>query len=146
MSGDRTLIKELNQKVAANSAVSIALDLSDLKVDPSNHMMSFEFEETRTLFYFDYDRNLKYPEPEFDLKVISSGSSNLLVRLQAKSLIRDACIFPDQIHSEAKTSRSFFSLLDGDELEFMIYTDHPELFSASVLREVIKCANHYRLQ
>jgi beta-mannosidase len=146
MSGDRTLIKELNQKVAANSAVSIALDLSDLKVDPSNHMMSFEFEETRTLFFFDYDRNLKYPEPEFDLKVISSGSSNLLVRLQAKSLIRDACIFPDQIHSEAKTSRSFFSLLDGDELEFMIYTDHPELFSASVLREVIKCANHYRLQ
>ena len=75
----------------------------------------------RAFWFFERDKDLKYPEPAFegDLEPTPSGYSLILT---AKTFLRDLCLFVDKLEPDAEVSEQLVTLLPGESFTFEIAT------------------------
>ncbi|MEX0775868.1 MAG: glycoside hydrolase family 2 TIM barrel-domain containing protein [Phycisphaeraceae bacterium] len=91
-------------------------------------------------WFFDVDRNLRYPLPKFDTDLAQRGTEYHLT-VTARSLLRDLCVFADRLDPNATVSEQMITLLPGDSFTFVIESE--ELLDKDALsrRPVLRCVN-----
>ena len=76
----------------------------------------------RAFWYFERDKALEYPHPEFEVDLEPSASGYSLT-LTARTFLRDVCLFVDKLEPDAKVSEQLVTLLPGEAFTFEITTE-----------------------
>ncbi|MFP4222622.1 MAG: glycosyl hydrolase 2 galactose-binding domain-containing protein [Phycisphaeraceae bacterium] len=116
----------LPRSIAERQAAFVVADLGD----------------QRAIHFWTIDRELAYPEPEFDAEVTPTPAG-YEVTITAKTLLRDLCLLIDRLDPQATVSDQLVTLLPGESQAFRIATkltlDEDDLLSPPVLQ----CANRF---
>jgi beta-mannosidase len=94
----------------------------------------------RALWFFARDRDIAYPEPEFDAHAERSGDT-VLVTVRARTLLRDMCLFADRVAPGAEVDRALVTLLPGESATFTVDglgDADPEMLTH---RPILRCVN-----
>ena len=81
--------------------------------DPSAELIVAHLGDRAVHHFFQKDRTLALPEPEFELEVKGEGRHRTAIELTARSLLSDACILIDGLPSVVNESFGLFTLLPG---------------------------------
>ena len=87
----------------------------------------------RAFWYFERDKHLEYPQPEFEVDLEPSPTGYTLT-LTAKTFLRDTCVFVDKLDPSAEVSEQLVTLLPGESFTFEITTE-AELRSVDLTKE-----------
>jgi beta-mannosidase len=90
------------------------------------------------LWFFAPDKELSYPRPEFD----ADWSSGRL-KIRAKSMLRDICIFADRLDPRATVSEQLVTLVAGEEFSFVIESKLPLTLEQLTSPPVFRCVNPF---
>ena len=98
--------------------------------------------EARALWFFERDKNLFYPEPEFEAGLERDGDLYSLT-LTAHSLLRDVAIFADRLDPDAGVSDQLVTLLPGESFTFEIRSTKALTEESLTAAPVFQCANPF---
>ncbi|KUP95323.1 glycoside hydrolase family 2 protein [Thermobifida cellulosilytica] len=73
----------------------------------------------RAYWFFAEDRDLAYPKPEYDVRVVPDGG-DLRVTVTAQSLLRDLTLFADRLDPGAEADDMLVTLLPGESHTFTV--------------------------
>jgi beta-mannosidase len=96
----------------------------------------------RATWFFDVDKNLEYPMPQFDSEIAHDGDT-LRLTLTAKVLLRDVCIGADRLDANARVSEQIVTLLPGESFTWEIQTDGVLKQEELIAPPVFQCANRF---
>jgi beta-mannosidase len=100
--------------------------------------------EQQALWYFDVDKKLRYPEPDYDVQLSLVNNTYRLV-IRARTLLRDLAVFVDRLDPDAVISDQIVTLLPGETHTFVIESAQ-ELDANTLTRPpVLRCANEFGL-
>jgi len=99
----------------------------------------------RTIWYFNVDKQMQYPQPEFDATVTSSPGKTRL-RLTAKVLMRDVLLQIDRLDPAATLNENLVTLLPGETFTFEIQSELKLTKESLTTRPVLNCANHFGMK
>jgi beta-mannosidase len=97
----------------------------------------------RALWFFARDIDIAYPEPEFDAHTEHTGDT-VLVTVQARTLLRDLCLFADRVAPSAEADQALVTLLPGESTTFTVRgfgIDEPADPNVLTRRPVLRCVN-----
>jgi beta-mannosidase len=106
--------------------------------DRSHEFVVAESAESRVLWFFAPDRELKYPEPEFEAEL---KGGELTVR--AKVLLRDVVVAVDRVDAEATIDQNLVTILPGEVFTFRTQSKRELSKEELVRRPVLQCANWF---
>ncbi|MFI6574319.1 glycoside hydrolase family 2 protein [Nocardiopsis sp. NPDC050513] len=107
---------------------------------PGREVLTVDGAGERAWWFFARDRDLDHRKPEFDAQTRVRGR-DLLVRIRARSLLRDLVVEIDRLDPAATVDTALVTLLPGEEHTFVI-TDGARLDPSAVLaRPVLRCVN-----
>ncbi len=93
----------------------------------------------RAWWFAGRDRDIAYPEPDFDAILATRGAGQEL-QVTARSLLRDLCLLIDRLDPHARAEPQLVSLLPGETVTFRIESarsfTQEELASPEILRSV----------
>ncbi|MFD2768137.1 glycoside hydrolase family 2 protein [Micromonospora eburnea] len=94
----------------------------------------------RALWFFAEDREIEWPAAELEATVepVDGGQ---LVRVTARTVLRDLALFPDRLHPSAEVDQSLVTLLPGESAAFTVRADTPLDPAALTRRPVLRCVN-----
>ncbi|MFG2056580.1 glycoside hydrolase family 2 protein [Micromonospora sp. NPDC048930] len=94
----------------------------------------------RALWFFAEDREIEWPAAEWDATVepVDGGQ---LVRVTARTVLRDLTLFPDRLHPSAEVDQALVTLLPGESATFTVRADAPLDPGALTRRPVLRCVN-----
>ncbi|MCD4823956.1 MAG: glycoside hydrolase family 2 protein, partial [Phycisphaerae bacterium] len=90
--------------------------------DKSNEFIVAGADDIRATWFFDIDKKLAYPKPEFDAELTRNGSTYRLT-ISAESMLRDIAVFADRLDDDAKVNDQLITLLPGESFTFVIESD-----------------------
>lgn len=93
---------------------------------------------TMPAWFFAPDRELRYPKPSFD-----AGWKDGWLTIEAKSLMRDVCVFVDRLDPAATISQQLVTLLPGEIIAFKIDSTRPLTKEQLTSPPVFQCANRF---
>jgi len=85
---------------------------------PSRELVVVTTGPDRATWFFAADRHIDYPTPEYDA-VLEPGDV-LRVRVGARNLLRDVCLFPDRLGPDAVVDAMLVTLLPGESHTFAV--------------------------
>ena len=140
------VLAESNHAVRIPPRTSTRVCLLDSGVvtpgDPAAEMLVAGGNRTQATYFFDIDRNLTYPLPEFDTGLTRTDDEYRLT-ISAKTLLRDLCVFVDRLDADAEISDNLGTLLPGEEFTFVIRSGK-QLDEESLTRApVLVCVNNF---
>ncbi len=109
--------------------------------DPATELIAVGYPTSATWF-FDIDKNLRYPEPKFDAAVAHSPG-HVKLTITARSLLRDVLIAADRLDAESTISDQLVTLLPGESFTFDISTERKLTESQLTTRPVFQCVNRF---
>jgi beta-mannosidase len=111
--------------------------------DPTTELLVAETSTgERALWFFEPDKNLHYPDVEFESELNRTHFGYELV-IRAKSLLRDVCVFVDRLDSAATVSDQLVTLLPGEKRTFQIETKLELSDSELTHPPVFRCVNPF---
>lgn len=99
--------------------------------------------EHRTLWFFERDRHLDYPEADYHATV-SRIPTGVEVTVTARTLLRDLVVQADRLDPEAEVDRSLVTLLPGESAVFTVRSSAELDVDALTSRPVLRCVNDVR--
>jgi beta-mannosidase len=75
-------------------------------------------DRTATWFYGE-DKDIDYPPAVFDVEVVCDSDSHI-VRVTARTFLRDLALFVDRIHPDAEVDSMLVTLLPGQTHDFHV--------------------------
>ncbi len=146
--GDILATKSIEASCPTASAAR-TMDLLDLVGPPKDPTREFIIAETigrRALWFFLPDRELRYPQPQFEFTRRNNGAKSTWV-IRARTLIRDMVLTADGIavkHGRTNSSTAAVTMLIGDEIDLQtVDTEYMELVSSLVKPPAFLCANMF---
>ena len=119
--------------------------IKKLRTVPSASTEEFIFAalgSQRAFWFFDIDKNLRYPEPQFDGDVEVQGT-RYSVTIIAKTLLRDLSLFVDRLDPASEADDQLVTLLPGEAHTF-VFESTRQFSPAAILRPpVLQCANNF---
>jgi beta-mannosidase len=97
---------------------------------------------TRAFWFFDFDRNLRYPSPEFDATIARDGDQHQLT-IRAKTLLRDLILNSDRVDPDAVVNEQIVTLLPGESFTFVIHSKQDLTAEQLTRQPVLQCANRF---
>ncbi|HYF47937.1 MAG TPA: glycoside hydrolase family 2 protein [Planctomycetota bacterium] len=129
--------------VPARGAQTIALSGPFAKPgDPSKECIVAQCGKLRALWFFEIDKNLAYPAPQYDAEVFASGDE-YRVAIKAKTFLRDLALFIDRLDPDAEVSDQLVDLLPGETAVFTFRSSKPLSKTALTSAPVLQCANRF---
>jgi beta-mannosidase len=110
--------------------------------DPSTECLVAEAGAERTVWFFERDKNLRYPEPDFDTRLVRDEDEYHLT-ITARTLLRDLCLLPDHLDPDARASDQLITLLPGMSFTFDIASTADLSNDALTRPPVLQCANRF---
>ncbi|MFW6062350.1 MAG: glycosyl hydrolase 2 galactose-binding domain-containing protein, partial [Planctomycetota bacterium] len=108
--------------------------------DPTRELAVAQAGAQRGLWFFEIDRNLRYPQPAFESYLSDDGGELVLT---AQTLLRDLAIFPDRLDAEATVDDQLVTLLPGESATFRIDSPQPLAREKLTAPPVLQCANRF---
>ncbi len=96
----------------------------------------------RTWWWPHPDRDVPYPQPEIDATVTRQGET-YDVTFEARSLVRDLCLFADRLDPDARVSDQLLTLLPGERATIQVQSDHSLSPKALTKTPVLQCVNRF---
>jgi beta-mannosidase len=111
-------------------------------VHSDSDLVMVQFGAHRALWYFDIDKNLKYPEPQYDATV-KSDDGKYFVTVTAKTLLRDLALFADRLDESAVVNDQLVTLLPGESFTFVFESSRNLPEKALTSPPVLQCVNRF---
>ena len=131
--GERSCARVLELGRGLTGAVAAATELIVASAGPE-----------RGLWFFDIDRWLDYPQPDFSARLEREGDRYQL-SIVARTLLRDVCVFADRLDAAAHISEQLVTLLPGEEHTFTIESTAELDLGKLTQPPVLQCANRFGL-
>jgi beta-mannosidase len=96
----------------------------------------------RAFWYFDVDKNLAYPKPQFDAEVTRTGHTQR-VKVTARTFLRDLTLFPDRLDPDAVVNDQLVTLLPGESFTFEFASGKKFRKESLVAPPVLQCVNPF---
>jgi beta-mannosidase len=129
--------------VPARGAQTIAITSTLAQpTDKASECLVAQCGEYKALWFFDIDKNLAYPAPQFDADVQQSGGE-YKVTIKARSLIKDLALFADRLDPKAEVSDQLVDLLPGESATFTFSSKTALSKDTITAPAVLQCANRY---
>lgn len=137
----------LGVEIAPRSVSRLDLVDPDLRrpSDPKTEMLCASLGDDRAHWFFERDKDLAYPRPEFTTHLGRENDAWLLT-LNARTFMRDVVLMPDRFAPDASVDEQLITLLPGEshtfritssqELTLEMLTDARVLFSANVFGDL----------
>lgn len=109
---------------------------------PAGELLVAQSGNNRAFWFFDIDKNLAYPEPQFDAKLTQEGNGYRL-SVTAKTLLRDVVVFVDRIDPDATINDQLVTLLPGETCLFEIMSQKNINVGELINPPVFQCANRF---
>jgi beta-mannosidase len=93
---------------------------------------------THTTWFFAPDKELSYPAASF-----GAAWSEGRLTIEAKSLMRDVCVFADRLDPKATVSEQLVTLLPGESFTFEIKSNMPLTKEQLTSPNVLRCVNPF---
>jgi beta-mannosidase len=122
--------------------VAALSELAPSGFNASTQFLAVRSREARTVFFGDIDKNLPYPEPNFEAELQSDGNTHRLT-ITAHTLLRDLCIFAERLDSDATVNEQLVTLLPGESYTFEIQSSSALRREDLVAPPVLQCANRF---
>jgi beta-mannosidase len=144
LSGETVLSETFSHTIAPRSceAVMRTGELGSFTFDASTQYVCVRSAEARTVYFGATDKELRYPEPQFQA-LLEPGNGTQRLTITAQSLLRDLCIFADRLDPEATVSEQLVTLLPGESFTFEICTTQPLSEQELAAPPVLQCANRF---
>ena len=142
---DGTVLASCDLKLNVPARTCARIDLpAELATpgDPGGEALSVTCEGERAWWWFDIDRDIDYPAPEFDAELTREGSTHKLT-ITARTLLAELAIFPDRIDHDATISDQLVTLLPGESVTFVIESAHALDKAQLTAPPVLQCANRF---
>jgi beta-mannosidase len=85
---------------------------------PENELLVVTADGQRATWFFVEDKDFSYPQPELDIEV--EGGADPVVRVTARTLVRDLALFADRLDPAAEVDDMLVTLLPGESREFRV--------------------------
>ncbi|KKB09207.1 glycoside hydrolase family 2 protein [Devosia chinhatensis] len=110
-------------------------------VDPKREVLVAKMHDRTAFHWFTEDIDLALPKPEYDIALKNLGDSRWEIAVTARTLLKDLCIFPDRLASDAEISDMLVTLLPGEVHRFIV-ENIDEIDAAGLAgAPVVRCAN-----
>ena len=141
LAGDVLASVVLDATVAPGAAVTLTLP-TDLVTagDPETDLIVAEAGDHRALWFFAEDRDVPWPAAEFGTAVEHTGGE-YRVTVTAGSILRSLTLFPDRLDPAAETDRAGVTLLPGEAVTFIVYSERELDPVALTARPVLRSVN-----
>ena len=96
----------------------------------------------RAFWYFEIDKNIVYPEPQFEDDVSIDGSE-YSIKITARSFLRDVALFVDRLDPQAEVNDQLITLLPNESFTFRFKSNRRFSREAIIQRPVFQCANWF---
>ena len=93
-------------------------------------------------WFFDVDRNLKYPTPQFEAELQRAGDIYQLI-VTAKTLMRDVCLFADRVDPDSIVGEQLLTLMPGEKFPFVINSKRELSKEQLTGPKVLRCVNEF---
>ncbi len=127
---------------SARSSAKIALDPSVATAGDRARELILVEGSTKAFWFFDFDRNLRYPPPEFDASIERSGDEHRLT-IRAKTLLRDLILNADRVDPAAVVSEQLITLLPSESFTFVVQSKQDLTVEQLTRQPVLQCANRF---
>ncbi len=126
--------------VPARGAVRVPLPAEVARPgDATRELITADTGARRAYWFFAEDREIAYPAPEYDTRVVPRGA-DLCVTVTARSLLRDLSLFADRLDPGAEADDMLVTLLPGESHTFTVrggaHLDPAQVVQPPVLRTV----------
>jgi beta-mannosidase len=137
-------IQEYRSTVKAGPRTLAKFDLPAEMQNRRDAFLIAEIDSLRGFWWFAPDKELDYPAPALDATLAKDGG-NYRLKIKAKSLLRDLCVFPDRLDPKATINDGAVTLIKGDEFTFVIASQKELTLEALTAVPIINCANPFGL-
>jgi beta-mannosidase len=108
--------------------------------DPTGELLVARGATVRDVWFFDVDRNLRYPQADVTAELSDDGAE---LTLTAGTLVRDLAVFADRLDPSATVSDQLITLLPGDSAVLTIAADSPLSLEQLTRPPVMRCVNPF---
>jgi len=109
---------------------------------PESELVMAQIGTHRAFWFYDVDKNLKYPAPLYDA-VVSVEGTRCRVKVTAKSFLRDLSLFADRLDPDAVVNDQLVTLLPGETFAFEFQSTRQLSKEALTSPPVLQCANRF---
>ncbi len=88
------------------------------------------------------DRELQYPKAEFEADLRRVGDVYELT-IEAKTLLRDICVFADRLDPDSIVGEQLVTLLPGESFPFVIHSKRDLTKEQLTSPPVLRCVNPF---
>ena len=122
------------------SVQRVKLDENIVQTDNSSAEFLVADGFAKAFWFFERDKDLSYPKPEFDAK-LEPTPNGYTFALTAETFLRDICLFVDKLEPSAEVSEQLVTLLPGESFEFEITTQAELSLAELTSEQVLYTAN-----
>ncbi len=133
------------QSVSIEPRSSYRFDIPDTMLAKKDAMLIAELGDKRAFWFFQRDKDISYPAPEYEAELERDGGTYHLT-IRAKTLLRDIILYPDRLDPKATIDDQAVTLLPGDVRTFIINSDVELTMKGLTARSVMQVANRYGKQ
>ena len=109
---------------------------------PTTELLTSEADGQRACWYFARDKQLDYPQPDFEANLEKTADGYVL-DLVAQTFVRDLCLLVDKLESDACIDTQLLTLLPGETGAFRILTTQPLTLEACLAPNVLYSSNRF---
>jgi beta-mannosidase len=144
LAGDVRDEKVIALNVPPRTCVMVAgpADMPALPASPTAEFIVAECGDDRGFWYHDIDRNLEYPEPDYDAS-IETCDNGCVLTIRARTFLRDLTVYADKMMPDAEVSDQLITLLPGDTARITVSRCEAMLVDQMSQRPVLMCVNSF---
>ena len=130
------------QVVSIEPRGSSRFEIPDAMHDADSFLVAELDGGERGYWWFRPDKEIAYPAADFDAE-IAETPDGLSLTIQAKTLLRDLCVFPDRLDPAAEASDQCVTLLPGESATIDIRTTSQLSLAALTAAPALNVANRF---
>ena len=134
--------RDIRLSAKPRSVQRIALELAVKRDDTKDNCLLAQCGSDRAFWFFDIDKNLNYPAPQYD-SAVSRVGAKYKVTITARTLLRDLCLFADRLDPSAVVNEQLITLLPGESFTFEFNSKRELPAQALTTTPVLQCANRF---
>jgi beta-mannosidase len=141
--GTERASRSLALDVATRGGENVHVLGDDFRPDRSDEeLIAATAGEKRACWFFERDKHLRYPTPDFEAELSRDGRAHRLT-VTARTLLCDVCLLADHLDPEATVSEQLVTLLPGESFTFVVRSEKDLEVDALTSWPVLQCANRF---